>query len=168
MDAERVLDLVEHLEAHGIRVWLDGGWAIDALLGRQTRAHDDLDLVTLLDDSARIERALGSLGYVLAGGGPPHSFELVDRDGHQVDAHPVVLATGGHGVYRMESGEDWIFPADGFEGRGWIEGRDVPSLTPEVVLVNHTTGYALDLDHQRDVQALCAHYGLPLPDFERR
>jgi len=78
MDAARVLDLLGHLETLEIQVWLDGGWAIDALLGEQTREHDDLDLVSRLEDSARIEKALGDRGYVLEGGVLPHSFELVD------------------------------------------------------------------------------------------
>ncbi|MEM6356356.1 MAG: hypothetical protein AAF844_11840, partial [Pseudomonadota bacterium] len=26
-------------------VWLDGGWGIDALIGRQTRPHEDVDIV---------------------------------------------------------------------------------------------------------------------------
>src|SRR5258708_7387144 len=25
-------------------VWIDGGWGVDALLGHQTRKHDDLDV----------------------------------------------------------------------------------------------------------------------------
>src|SRR5438874_13778156 len=58
MDAARVLDLLSHLENRGIPVWLDGGWAIDALLGEQTRQQDDLDLVSRLEDSAGIEEAL--------------------------------------------------------------------------------------------------------------
>lgn len=168
MDAARALDLLARLGTHDIPVWLDGGWAVDALLGEQTRPHDDLDLVARLDDSARIEEALGERSYALAGGGPPLSFELVDADGHQVDVHPAVFAASGDAVYRMENGEDWIYPAEGFAGSGRIHGRDVPCLTPEVMLVSHTTGYALDEDHQRDVQALAAHYGIPLPEFERR
>jgi hypothetical protein len=59
----------------------------------------------------------------------------------------------------------WIFPAAGFGGRGRILGRPVPCLTPEVVMVNHTTGYALDEEHQRDVRALGDRYGIPVPEF---
>jgi lincosamide nucleotidyltransferase A/C/D/E len=165
MEAARVLDLLAHLEARGLRVWLDGGWAVDALLGEQTRAHDDLDLVSRLDESARIEEALGELGYVLAGGGPPRSFELVDAEGHQVDAHPASFRSNGDGVYQTAGGGDWIYPAAGFGGRGRILGREVPCLSPEVVLVNHTTGYALDGAHERDVRALSERFGLPLPAY---
>lgn len=166
MDAARVLDLLAHLAAREIPVWLDGGWAIDALLGEQTRPHDDLDLVSRLEDSAVLEQALGERGYVPAGGGLPHSFELVDSEGHQVDAHPVVFGAGGDGVYRMWGGGEWIFPAAGFEGSGRILGRPVPCLTPEVVMVNHTTGYALDEAHQQDVRALGERYGILVPEFE--
>jgi hypothetical protein len=165
MEAERVLDLLSHFEARGIAVWVDGGWAVDALLGEQTRPHDDLDLVARLEQSAAIEDALAERGYVLGYGGPPRSFELVDDEGHQVDVHPASFRRNGDGVYRMANGEDWIYPAAGFGGRGHILGREVPCLTPEVVLVNHTTGYALDEAHQNDVRALSERYGIPLPEF---
>lgn len=167
MDADRVLDLLSHLEAQGIAVWLDGGWAIDALLGEQTRPHDDLDLVSRLEDSTRIEEALGERGYVLSGGGAPHSFELVDDGGHQVDVHPASFRADGAAVYAMAEGGEWIFPAAGFGGSGLILARRVPCLTPEVVMVNHTTGYALDDEHQRDVRALAERYGIPVPRFRR-
>lgn len=166
MDAERVLDLLDLLQARGLTVWLDGGWAVDALLAEQTRTHDDLDLVARLEESARIEEALAERGYVLAGGGAPRSFELVDGLGHQVDVHPASFGPDGNGVYRLADGGDWIYPAAAFGGSGGsIGGRRVPCLAPEVVLVNHTTGYALDEAHQRDVLALCGRYGLPLPEF---
>lgn len=74
----------------------------------------------------------------------------------------------GDGVYAMAEGGEWIFPAAGFGGSGLILGRRVPCLTPEVVLVNHTTGYALDEEHERDVRALGGRYGIPVPPFRRR
>jgi lincosamide nucleotidyltransferase A/C/D/E len=165
MDAARVLDLLSHLNARGISVWLDGGWAIDALLGQQTRPHDDLDVVSRLEESGRIEAALAERGYVLGYGAPPQSFELVDDEGHQVDVHPATFGPNGDAGYRMATGEDWVYPAAGFAGRGSILDREVPCLTPEVVLVNHTTGYALDEAHQGDVRALCERYGIALPEF---
>jgi lincosamide nucleotidyltransferase A/C/D/E len=44
MTAEDVLELVILFEQNGIEVILDGGWAVDALLGVQTRPHEDLDV----------------------------------------------------------------------------------------------------------------------------
>ena len=31
-------------EAADVRAWVEGGWGVDALMGRQTRDHDDVDL----------------------------------------------------------------------------------------------------------------------------
>lgn len=163
MDAGRVLALLAHLEAAGIAAWLDGGWGVDALLGEQTRPHDDLDLVVRLEDVAGLERALGELGFAVGHGGVPLSFELVDAEGHQVDAHPFATTPSGDGRYRLADGGTWIYPAAGFAGVGRILGREVRCLTPEVLLVNHSTGYALDEAHRRDVRTLAQRYGLPTP-----
>jgi lincosamide nucleotidyltransferase A/C/D/E len=167
MEASRVLDLLAHFGERGIPVWLDGGWAVDALLERQTRSHDDLDLVAPAEHSGHIVAALEDLGYAVAYDASPSCFVLVDVAGHQVDVHPAVMQPNGDGVYRMENGEDWIFPAPGFGGTGRILGREVPCLTPEVVLVNHATGYELDEEHERDVITLSERYGLPLPPYAR-
>jgi hypothetical protein len=81
--------------------------------------------------------------------------------------HPASFGAGGDGVYAMADGGEWIFPAAGFGGSGLILGRPVPCLAPEVVMVNHTTGYALDAEHERDVRALGERYGIPVPGFRR-
>src|SRR5688572_32103528 len=99
MSSEDVVELVDCLEAVGIDVWLDGGWGVDALLGTQTRPHDDLDLVVPLHDVPALQDALSKRGYVLVGGGAPMSFELTDDEGRQVDVHPVVFDERGDGVY---------------------------------------------------------------------
>jgi hypothetical protein len=60
--------------------WIAGGWALDLFLGRQTRAHKDLDVGARRRDAARILAALpgweffeaheGSLHQLAIGGGP--------------------------------------------------------------------------------------------------
>ena len=42
-DAIALINLAESLE---INVFIDGGWGVDALLGEQTREHQDIDLLT--------------------------------------------------------------------------------------------------------------------------
>lgn len=163
MDARRVVDLLEHLTALGIPVWLDGGWAIDALVGRQRRPHDDLDLVATLVDVPRLALALGECGYALVDGGDPRIVVMVDNDGHQVDVHPVVFTKRGDGVYKMTTGDDWIYPRQGFAGSGHVLGRRVPCLTPEVMMVCHANGYVLDDVHLTDVLALSERFGIPVP-----
>ena len=53
------------LEQAGVRVWLDGGWGIDALVGEQTREHDDLDCVIALSDAEIARDALAVLGFAV-------------------------------------------------------------------------------------------------------
>jgi hypothetical protein len=57
MSAGEAVELLTHLGANGVDVWLDGGWAVDAALGMQTREHDDLDLIVELQHVERLETA---------------------------------------------------------------------------------------------------------------
>ena len=43
--ATDMLEFYDFLERNKIYIWIDGGWGVDALLGTQTRAHQDLDIV---------------------------------------------------------------------------------------------------------------------------
>ncbi|WP_068621335.1 nucleotidyltransferase domain-containing protein [Paenibacillus tuaregi] len=45
------------------KFWLRGGWAIDFLLGKVTRPHDDIDLVTWIQNREQLECALAEAGY---------------------------------------------------------------------------------------------------------
>ena len=163
MGPDRLVDLVAHLASHGVRVWLDGGWAIDALLGRQRRRHDDLDVVAALEDVAGIEAALGELGYLRVDAGDARIVVMLDDVGHQVDVHPVVFTEEGDGVYQMTTGGDWIYPRHGFSGFGEVLGSRVACLTPEVMMLCHATGYVLDDVHLEDIRALSMGFGIPIP-----
>jgi lincosamide nucleotidyltransferase A/C/D/E len=166
MDAGRVLDLLAHLERRGITAWVDGGWAVDALVGHQRRPHDDLDLLVEIGESERLPAALAEHGYAFGYHPSAGRFELVDVAGHQVDVHPVRFTPEGDGLYTMDSGEDWRFPAHGFSGSGQILGRTVRCLSADVMMVCHATGYALDKVHQADVIALADSCGIAVPPIE--
>ena len=162
MDAGSLLEVIGLLEGDGIQVWLDGGWGVDALLGRQTRLHDGLDLVAELHSSDRTVELLEELGYELVAGGAPKSFVMVDRLGRQVDVHPVTFDDAGGGVYLMDDGREWIYPAEGFSGSGRVDDRAVGCLTPEVqVLVHH--GYELTSKDYRELYLLRERFGVELP-----
>jgi lincosamide nucleotidyltransferase A/C/D/E len=163
MDASTLVALVDLLEEHGIDVWLDGGWGVDALLGDQVREHDDLDLVAELAHSQLIIETLEHAGYELVDGAPPKSFVLVDVDGRQVDVHPVVFdEERGGGVYVMGSGQEWVYPAEGFSGRGLVAGRPVRCLSPAVQVLVHA-GYELEEKDYRELFLLHERFGLELP-----
>jgi lincosamide nucleotidyltransferase A/C/D/E len=151
MSAADVVAILDRLEGAELTVWVDGGWAIDAVAGRQTRQHDDLDLVARLEEIPALEEELATLGYERAGGSPPMSFESVDALGRQVDVHPIA----DDGAYRMRDGGVWHYPLSGLEGRGTIGGRPVRCLTVEAQLYCRS-GYApADPEkHERDLTLL--------------
>ena len=65
MTAGSVAEVTTCLAERGVAHWLCGGWGVDALAGRQTRRHGDLDVVVdradhRLPDAA--DAALGALG----------------------------------------------------------------------------------------------------------
>ena len=160
MEADELVRLIELLESGGVRVWLDGGWGVDALLGEQVREHDDLDLVCELADSERVTHVLHQAGYELVAGGAPLSFVLVDSAGRQVDVHPVVFdESRGGGVYQMSGGREWVYPAAGFAGRGRVAGRAVRCLTPEVQVLVHD-GYELAEKDYRELRLLHERFGV--------
>ena len=54
MNEKDVIDLLEKIEQIGIDVWIDGGWGVDALLGRQTRPHNDIDIFVQKKDDQKL------------------------------------------------------------------------------------------------------------------
>jgi len=81
--------------------------------------------------------------------------------------HPVVFDELGNGLYRMEDGEDWTYPASGFSGIGHVRGRQARCLTPEVQLLCHT-GYEPHVSSYDDVWALARTFDLQVPEEYRR
>jgi lincosamide nucleotidyltransferase A/C/D/E len=160
--ADQVLLVLDTLNRGGWRVWLDGGWGVDALLGEVTRAHDDVDLVVELDALPAVLDALATLGFSVTENLAPVRVVLRSSDGLQVDLHPVTFAEDGTGWQRGASpdGSDCPYPAESL-GEGRILDRVVPCLTAELQLEHHG-GYA-PRDHDRmDMARLATRFGLSL------
>ena len=156
MRAADVVAVVDALDAAGIWYRLDGGWGVDALVGRETRPHVDVDLVVQRRDVDRAAAALRPLGLAhdeSVKPGLPARVVLRSADGRQVDLHPVVFDERGDGLQELGGGEWGRYSATGLEGSGRIAGRVVPCLTAELQLAHHA-GYEQD-DHDRhDVRIL--------------
>lgn len=48
---------------NGIQTWVVGGWGVDALYGKQTRSHKDLDLIIHVDHILKACQTIEEAGY---------------------------------------------------------------------------------------------------------
>ena len=163
-----MIGLLELFEAHGITIWLDGGWAVDAAIGTQTRPHKDVDVILALSDVPKLQLILGDRGFAVREGIVPHSFVLADSTGLEVDVHSVRFDERGDGIYRMQNGENWIFTREALSGSGRIGGKAVRCLTPEAQVECHAFGYTPVEKDFRDMEHLAARFGVDVPETLRR
>jgi lincosamide nucleotidyltransferase A/C/D/E len=168
MTADDVCGFLDHMEALGIHVWLDGGWAVDACLGSQSRRHADLDIVIEEAQVSAAVDALRSQRYqdVPGDDARPWNFVLGDDAEHRIDFHVIAIDGYGRGVYGPPaSGE--FYPADALAGTGLINGRIVACVTAEWLVKVHT-GYELRAKDWSDVAALCERFGIQVPaEYQR-
>src|SRR5581483_8450096 len=89
MNVQEVLRLYKLLEEKEISIVIDGGWGIDALIGEQTRKHDDLDIAVEHKDVPKIRELLAERGYKYVQREDTQEFNFVlgDDKGHEVDVH---------------------------------------------------------------------------------
>ncbi len=182
--AEDVIELYSGLRAEGVRVWVDGGWGIDALLGRQTRPHKDFDAIAAFEDLPALTQLLDSRGFalkliweenrwapsseLLALIGRAHpaveaatAFVLEDGSGRELDFHIVRFDEHGHWVPAWDS--DLIFPPEAFAGVGTIGGTRVRCLSAEMQMRTHT-GYAPKESDIHDLRLLHDRFGIDYPE----
>ena len=163
MIATDVTCLYTELENLGIAIWIDGGWGVDALLGEQTRPHQDLDITVQQKDVSKLRQLLQARGYkdIKSEEARPWNFVLGDENGREIDFHVIVIDDKGNGLYGpTEKGE--IYPAASLKGIGSINGRTVRCISPEWMVKFHS-GYKLKDNDFGDVSALCKKFGIELP-----
>jgi lincosamide nucleotidyltransferase A/C/D/E len=174
MDTERemtpaaLVALLRLFESAGIPVWLDGGWGVDALLQTPTRPHQDVDIIVPVTDVPKLQELLAARGFAVREGQPPNSFVLANGEGLEVDVHAVTFDETGSGVYRMQNGEDWLYPAQGFSGRGLVCGMRVRCLSAEAQVLCHAHGYLPAEKDIQDMRRLQERFGIALPPQLRR
>jgi ribosomal protein S18 acetylase RimI-like enzyme len=164
MTSDDVAQLLRLLAENRIEVWLDGGWAVDALVGEQTRRHDDVDIVLRDDDVPHVLEILAKDGFSRTAGGRPFNFVLQDARGRQVDVHAIVFDSSGNGLYGPPSpnGKQEMYQAGALTGRGFVGGEAVRCVSPDFLMTCYT-GYPISPSDAHDVQQLHRRFGLDLP-----
>ncbi|MCY4623488.1 MAG: amino acid transporter [Chloroflexi bacterium] len=168
MNADDVIQVVNALETAGIDVWLQGGWGVDALLGEQTRPHDDLDVIIKADDIPQTMQVTRDLGFSLMTDELPQGFVVRDETDRRIDFHPVRFGSDGSAAQPSIRGGEWVFSGRGLRGIGSINGRSVRCLTPDEQAVRATDqpgeeGYEPDETDRKDMQLLRERFGIQLP-----
>jgi lincosamide nucleotidyltransferase A/C/D/E len=136
MDSKYVLDLYKTLEKLGMKIWIDGGWAVDALLKKQTRPHEDLDVAVEDKDLKKLHEYLEKRGYMEIERDKNKKWDWVlrDSDGHEVEAHS----------FSFDNNNDVIeenywdgYSADSLSGIGVIDGEEVRCVSLQQLIKTH-------------------------------
>jgi len=159
--AQETLEILDRLASAGIDAWVDGGWGVDALVGSESRTHDDLDLLVGLADVEAIRRVLESQGFALHEDELPTRFVLRAAGDRRIDFHTVTFDADGAGIQVHQDGSSFRYPPEGLV-TGHIGGREVRCIGAEVQMLCHL-GYEPDETDRHDVRLLHDHFGLPLP-----
>jgi lincosamide nucleotidyltransferase A/C/D/E len=149
-----VLLVLAALEQAGCRYWLEGGWGVDALAGRQTREHRDLDVDVDDRDEFLALDVLALLGYVVETDWRPNRVELARAGQGRVDLHPIEVHADGSALQPGLEGQMYRFPAQFFT-TGSLGGRSVPCFSLEAQRRFHT-GYPLRPVDEQDLRVLGA------------
>jgi GrpB-like predicted nucleotidyltransferase (UPF0157 family) len=160
-----VLELLDRLDAAGIEWWVDGGWGVDALLGYETRPHDDLDLAVPAAAIERLPEVFPEFRHVHEHH-LPSAYVLQDSRGRQLDFHPLAIDDEGNGWQPQADGPPALWPREALEGRGSIRGREVRCTSPEFQVQAHLYEGYDDVDWAA-IESLSDHFGLPLPPGRR-
>jgi lincosamide nucleotidyltransferase A/C/D/E len=148
----RAVEVCAGLTDAGVRYWLAGGWGVDALIGRQTRAHRDLDLLVDARDEPLALEVLGHLGYAVETDWRPVRVELVRPGSGWVDVHPVVFDAAGNGVQAGPEGTEFHYPAEIFT-TGRVGGIVVGCVSATAQRTAHE-GYAPRPQDEHDLAVL--------------
>ena len=175
LTARDALDIYQLITCRGIRLWICGGWGVDALLEQATRPHHDLDVLMLVDDVTRLRRLLARNGFRLkeyweenrwvtdgAGKRIATAFVLCDLHERELDVHALHLNTEGNGLPDWEKAEGFIFTPEDLGGEGLIAGEPVACLSVAMQMRAHS-GYQIPEKQFGDIEGLHRKFGVDYP-----
>ena len=122
--------------------YIAGGWAVDLYLGRETREHDDIDVVILRKDQFELQRYLTNWAFVKVVDG--QRLPWTDRERLDLPVHEVHATSRNRAriefLLNESSGGTWQFRRNLAVTRQLNHIRaqtstGVPFLAPEIVLL---------------------------------
>ena len=155
-DAERIIGMFEDA---GVSIFIDGGWGVDALLGYESREHNDIDIFTEAVNKNNAYEILERNGfYEIAMDYTTASHSVwQDIDNRIIDLHLFTYTPDHNLVFEGEK-----YPAEVFSGLGTIGDREVICIAPHYQVQFHL-GYTHDENDIKDVLLLCQAFNLEIP-----
>jgi lincosamide nucleotidyltransferase A/C/D/E len=163
MKATDVVDIIQLLTANGIEVYVDGGWCVDALVGRQTREHLDLDVAMPHAYEKLLRALLHERGFAETRRDDSWecNFVLENPEGLLLDVHTYELDENGRNIFGVP------YVGADLTGSGTVNGYPLKCICAESTMKFHT-GYPLDENDYHDVLVLSRHFGMPVPGEYKR
>lgn len=154
------IEIIKYALDNGIPVWLDGGWGVDALLGRQTRPHNDIDLFIESMNKELFIKILVEKNY-------QEVHESYTTNDHTVWKDSLNRIIDLH-TFRWTDDKNLIFqemeyPGSTFNGIGKIDEMIVNCINAQSQVAFHH-GYELRNTDIHDVKLLCEAFDIPLPE----
>lgn len=159
MTSKDVIAFYTQLENLSVETWIDGGWSVDALLGRQLRSHKDLDIAIQWKDVPKLRETLAKQGYKQVKEDSQWNFVLADDKGHEIDVHAFVYDDKGNVV------DGIMYPTESLTGNGIIGAQKVRCISPKYMvefLAPHI--HKWPKKYLQAVSELCGKFAMNLPE----
>ncbi len=141
-----LLHILGFFEEIDVPYWLDGGWGVDVLTGRQNRNHRDIDIDFDARYTESVISKLKEVGYIVDVDWMPSRMELKHDKYGYLDIHPIDFNSDGSITQADPQGGKYIFRKEWFSSTVYKD-REIPCISKEAQLLFHS-GYELtDKDH---------------------
>lgn len=154
------IEIISMFRSIGIEIYLDGGWGVDALVGFESRNHNDIDIFIEKPNKGRAIKLLKDNGYSETVMG----YSTLDHTVWQDDKKRIIDLH----IFSRTSKDDFVFegatyPKEVFSGKGRIGCLEVDCIAPRWQIIFHS-GYQLDDNDIKDVLLLCNRFNIGAPD----
>ncbi len=159
VNKEDAIEIILYAEENEIDIWLDGGWGVDALLGEETRHHNDIDLFVEEKNGKTFIEILKEKGFTEVIEAYTTTDHMVWKDAKDriIDLHVFEFNEQGDLIFEGKS-----YPSNVFSGIGEIGDKVVKCINAENQVLFHL-GYEHDENDIHDVRLLCERFNIPVP-----
>lgn len=137
--------------SHGIEFWLRGGWALDFLLGRETRPHRDVDVVVWGEHRQSLRPLLEDLDYVFRDRGFRAQMDFTRQD---VKLSVILLERQPNGDLTPQHCPELVWLPDALGAAKTLHGLPCRTVTPQQLIHEKRTYEGQQPLRPKDIESL--------------